>query len=227
METVLLVIMMLGCFSFALKQSFNRPLIAWLIFMTVLLFAGLSWGYAIEQSETVIKDWLGNQALMLDVAVVLSVEVVFQLFLSLILLRKFTGGLHRRWERICYVCAICFPGFLIYLILFAAVVGSIFRFPGVSFPLIAWGVGGLAVFVLALLTVFLRKFFPEPELRAELLFLSNILLALLGVIATVNGRVTVVGESKVDVWALLFVILLVSGGMLAGLLSHYYRCRKY
>ena len=42
-------------------------------------FAGLMWPYAIEQSKTQIANWLSNQPLMLDTAVLLSVEVCVQM----------------------------------------------------------------------------------------------------------------------------------------------------
>lgn len=59
----------------------------------------------------------------------------------------------------------------------------------------------MAVGVLILIsvgTLFLRYLLPEKELRLELLFLTNALTAILGIIATVNGRTAVTGISEVD-----------------------------
>ena len=54
----------------------------------------------------------------------------------------------------------------------------------------------------------LEYLLPEQELRLELLFLLNVLIAILGVIATVNGRTAVASVGNVDLNSLLAVIAL-------------------
>ena len=80
METVVLVLMILVCFNFMLKQTYRKLRSVLAISVICALFVGLMWSYAIEQSKTQIADWLANPALMLDTSVVLSVEVVLQTF---------------------------------------------------------------------------------------------------------------------------------------------------
>ena len=80
-----MVLMILVCFNFMLKQTYRKLLSILVISVVCALFVGLMWPYAIEQSKTQIADWLANPELMLDTSVVLSVEVVLQMaFLSLI-----------------------------------------------------------------------------------------------------------------------------------------------
>ena len=64
---------------------------------------------------------------------------------------------------------------------------------------------------------------PEKELRLELLFLTNALTAILGIIATVNGRTAVTGISEVDWGALTGLIIMLAGGGLIGLVIYKYR----
>ena len=79
METIVLVLMILVCFSFMLKQSFRKLLSVGVIALVAALFTGLMWPVAIEQSRSQIEAWLANPQLMLDTSVVLSVEVALQM----------------------------------------------------------------------------------------------------------------------------------------------------
>ena len=84
----------------------------------------------------------------------------------------------------------------------------------------------MAVGVLILIsvgTLFLRYLLPEKELRLELLFLTNALTAILGIIATVNSRTAVTGISEVDWGALTGLIIMLAGGGLIGLVIYKYR----
>ena len=62
----------------------------------------------------------------------------------------------------------------------------------------------------------LKRLLPEREIRLELLFLANALIALLGIIATVNGRTAVAGATAVDWPALGGVMSFVAAGLLLG-----------
>ena len=79
MDTVVLVLMLLIAFNFLLKQTFWKTVAVGIIATVAALFAGLMWPYAIEQSKTQIADWLGNTALMLDTSVLLTIEVSLQM----------------------------------------------------------------------------------------------------------------------------------------------------
>ena len=81
-----------------------------------------------------------------------------------------------------------FPGLLYLVVFFSLQVQLIFMLPGVSFPLVSWSLAA-AVSVFIVLGIWaMRRLVPEEELRLELLFLANAVIAALGVIATVNGR---------------------------------------
>ena len=71
METVVVVLMILVCFNFMMKQTFRKRGSVAAIAVVATLFVGLMWPYAIQQSKTQIADWLANVQLMLDTSVVL------------------------------------------------------------------------------------------------------------------------------------------------------------
>lgn len=217
METVVFVLMILVCFNFMLKQTYRKPLSVGLIAVVCALFVGLMWPYAIEQSKTRIADWLANPALMLDTAVLLTIEVALQLSFCMLAAHVQTSGPIRRRTLRLYRALRWFPGILIFPTLFSALVALIFSFPGTSFALVAWSMAAAVMVVIPLGSWLLRRLLPEKDVRLELLFLSNALVAVLGVVATVNGRTAVTAESPVDWLALLGFLGIVLAGTLAGM----------
>lgn len=215
METVVVVLMILVCFNFMLKQTYRKLWSVAAISVVAALFVGLIWPYAIEQSKTQIADWLANPSLMLDTSVVLSIEVVLQMAFCMLAAHVLTTGPIRRRTLWAYRALRWFPGILIFPVLFSVLVWLIFSFPGVSFSLIAWSMAAGVLVLIPLGSFFLRWLLPEKELRLELLFLANALIAILGIIATVNGRTAVAGVSEVDWTALggLLGLLLLGGGI--------------
>ena len=120
-------------------------------------------------------------------------------------------------------CFTLVSGYLIFPVLFSGLVYLIFSFPGVSFSLVAWSMAVGVLILISVGTLFLRYLLPEKELRLELLFLTNALTAILGIIATVNGRTAVTGISEVDWGALTGLIIMLAGGGLIGLVIYKYR----
>ena len=73
-----------------------------------------------------------------------------------------------------------------------------FWLTGVSFTAIAYGLAFVVLLAIPALTWGVKWLIPEKELRLEVFFLSNALIAILGIIATVNGRTAVAGISVVN-----------------------------
>lgn len=157
MQTLVFVLMLLVCFNFLLKQTYNKR---WAVGITTLacaLWTGLSWPYAILQSKTQIADWLANPALMLDTSVILSVEICMQLAFCLLAVHLMTGGTVPRRTLWIYRFLRWFPGLLIFPVLFSGLVALIFSFPGTSFSLLAWSMAGGVLLGIPLCTVLLRR----------------------------------------------------------------------
>jgi hypothetical protein len=223
METLMIVMMVLVCFSFVLKQTFHGVKEVMVMAVLLTFFVGMAWTFAIEQSKTQIAAWMADSQLMLDMAVLMSVDVSLTIFFCVMHVDIKTAEKVSKLKFYTYIFLKYFPGLLIFPVLFASLVSLIFFFPGASFQLIAWGLA-MAVFVLMpSLTYGLRWLLPERPIRLELLFLVDVLLGLMGVVGTVNGQTAVEGISEVDVKALVAVFVMVLVGMAVGYV--YYRVR--
>lgn len=222
MQTAVLVLMILVCFNFILKQTYCKRWAVAAISITCALFTGIIWPYAIEQSKTQIADWLENPSLMLDTSVILSIEVCLQLTFCMLAVHVLTGGKVKNRTLWTYRALRWFPGFLIFPVLFSTLVWLIFSFPGSSFSLVAWSMAVAVLILIPLGTIFLRWLLPEKELRLELLFITNSLTAVLGIVATVNGKTATKGVGEVD-WSAFGGItgLVIAGGLLGMALRRY------
>lgn len=220
METVVVVMMILVCFNYILMQSYRKPYAVVMSAVCCALFVGLTWQFAIEQSRSRITDWLADTTLMLDVAVVLTLEVLIQTSFCILAARIQTSGKVKPVTLWIYRLLRWFPGVLIFPVLFSLLVTLIFAMPGVSFALLAWSLAAVVFIAIPIGAYMLRKLLPEKEIRLELLFLANVIIAILSVIATVNGQTAVAGVNDVDWWALSGVMLLVVAGLVGGALIY-------
>ena len=209
MKTVVLVIMVLICFNFCLKQTFLR---FWQLCVSTLacaLFVGLIWPYAIEQSRQQIEVWLADQPLMLDTSVLLTLEALWQMAFCLLAGKLLYEGQLKTCVIVCYRILRFFPGLLILAVLFAAEVALIYQLPGVDFAVTAWGMSLAVLILLPALYWLIRWLLPERDLRLEILFLCNALLLLLGIVATVNGTTSFKGSDAIE-WTALAAFLLLT-----------------
>lgn len=220
METVLWVLMILVCFNYVLKQTYRKMYSVFFSAVVCALFVGWSWPYAIEQSKSQITVWLSDSELMLDIAVVLTLEVAVQMAFCLLSAHMQTSGKVKPVTLWTYRLLRWFPGVLIFPVLFSVLVSAIFTWPGTSFSQVAWTLAASLLAVIPLASWLLRKLLPEKDIRLELLFLTNALIAILGVIATVNGQTAVTGISEVDWKALGGIVALLLAGLFAGAVSY-------
>ncbi len=223
METLVLVMMILVCFSFVLKQTFHGVKEIMVIAVLIAFFVGLSWPFAIEQSKTQIAAWIADQKLMLDMAVLLSVDVALTMLFCVhhVDLKTSEHVSRRKW--MFYIALKYFPGLLVFPVLFSLLVMMIFMLPGMSFQVVAWTLAVALLVLTPALTYGLRWLLPERPIRLELLFLVEVLLGLMGIVGTVNGNTAVAGINSVDLKSLLGVVGIVIVGMALGLC--YYRVK--
>ena len=226
MENVVLLMMILVCFNYILKQTYRKVYSIAFSAIVCALFVGLMWPYAIEQSKSQISDWLANSALMLDIAVILTLEVAVQMAFCVLSAHIQTSGKVKPITIWVYRVLRWFPGVLIFPVLFSLLVSAIFALPGVSFSLIAWVLAAIVFIVIPLAAWGVKWLLPEKEIRLELLFLSNALIAILGVIATVNGQTAVAGISDVDWKALGGVVSLLICGLVLGIIAYRIKLKR-
>ena len=217
METVIVVLMILVALSFMLKQSFGKPVAVVAVAVVAAMFTGTMWPFAIEQSKSQISSWLSDSGLMLDVAVVMSVEIILQMAFCIMAVNISAEGWLPRWQIIMYKILRWFPGVLIFPVLFSVLTYVIFALPGNDFKTVAWILSGGVLVIIPAGAWLFRKAVPEKDLRLELYFILNALMAIFGVVATVNGQTAVDGYSEEDWKAFAGMVLIILAGAAAGL----------
>ncbi len=227
MERVVLALMILVCFNFILKQTLCKWYHTVAITVLSALFVGMMWPYAIEQSKSQISLWLSNTTLMLDTSILLTLEVIVQISFCILAVHIKSSGRLKRWTMWVYRVLRWFPGILFFPVLFCALVALIFAFPGHSFSLVAWSFAGGIMVVVGAGVWLLKWVMPQKEVRLELLFLANALIAILGIVATVNGRTAIEGSDKIEWGAFGGMVALVVIGGLIGFVLRNLKMRKY
>lgn len=215
METVVLIIMLMVSLSFMLKLTWHSPVGAAVTAALAALFVFFAQDAATAQSKTRIADVLADPALMLDISVVLTVDVAFQLLFCFLKARSLGGPLPRGAKAVAAVC-LWVPGLLIFPVLFALLVEIIFSMPGADFTLVAASTAAAAAAGSLLLAYGAKALIPEDDMRLELLFLVNVIIAALGIVATVNGRTSATPCGEVDAAALAATAALALAGAAAG-----------
>lgn len=201
--------MTIVCLSFVLKQTFMKPWAVVLYAVLCAVFIGGMWDVAAEQSKAQIREWLGNPRLMLDTSAVMTVEVMIQTAYCILSAHLMTtGGVRRRMLWI-YRLLRFFPGLLVFPVLFHLEAVAMFTFTGMSFRMIAYSLAAVVAVAVFLCVMAVKWLLPEKDIRLEILFFLNVLLLLLGIIATVNGSTAVAGVSSVDWTALAGVLALI------------------
>lgn len=226
MEALVLVLMILVSFNFILKLTYSKAPAIIFIAALCAVCVGLMWPFAIEQSRSQIAEWLADTQMMLDTAVILTIEVCINISFCMMAVHMMTTGPVSRKTLAAYRLLRFFPGLLIIPVLFSIQVVLIFSFPGVSFPVIAWSMAAVSMAAIAVLALGLKRLLPSKELRLELLFVINVAITVIGIVATVNGKTAVSGTPEIDWTALAGILSLSAAGLATGCLAYRLRLKR-
>ena len=213
METVVILIMFMVGLSFVLKLTFMSP---WqmLAEVVVLALATVSTtDIAISQSKIQISEWLQTPDLMLDLAVLLTLDVALQIAFCLCMISdpiKLKGLIVKN-------ILLFIPGLLIFPVAFYLLVQIIFSNAGMDFNNLSYSLGVAITVLIPLLVYGARYLLPEDSERFEVIFYINCIIGLLGIIATVNGRTATTGVNEVNIYSLLAIIGIAVIGSIIGL----------
>lgn len=216
MEAAAIIIMLLVALSVELKLSFMRPwqYTAEALAVAAVTFASTS--LAVSQSKAQMAGWLQSPDVMLDLAVVLTVDVAMQIAFCI----TYGTAALRLPGRVLRALLLYVPGLLIFPVAFCVLTGVIFATPGADFTSEALLVSALIAVAMPLMAAGLKWLLPERMLRLELIFYVNCIIALLGVIVTVNGRTATAGTNEVNLGSLGAVFALAAAGAAAGWLIY-------
>lgn len=226
MQSVVMIILLLGTLSFLLKQSFHRPWwwVSWGGVAAVT--ACLVWPLAANQSRTQIADFLQTPDAMANSAVLLTVEVVLMVAYCIGKGGERKTRKRTKLETLLQLLLNGFPGMVFFLSIFALLTSLMFSLTGMSFKLISWTMGGVVAVGVPLFTWLVLRLMPDETLRLEMLFTVNLIIGALGVVATVNGRTAVEGTAAIEWASLLGVLALCILGTAVGLIWHWRSSKK-
>lgn len=185
MESLVTLMIVFVCLDFVVRLSFLRPVYVIGAAAACALFIGLMCPVATAQSSTSLSGLISDPALMLDVAVILSVDVMLGItFCWLSVGSLDCGGETGFWHRFMTCLTGYFPGLMIFIVLFYLLVKVIFAFPGVSFHLLSWGLAAVVLLAVPLLVFIVRRILPRVRGRLDLMFMAYVITAMIGVVAT-------------------------------------------
>lgn len=216
METVVTLLMLMVALSFTLKLSFMRLPVMVAEAGVIALFTILSTGLAADQSKVQLMSWLQSPDLMRDIAVVLTIDVSMQIALCFYMAchRPTTGA------RIIKNLLLYIPGLLTGPVSLCLLTVIMFSWTGVDFDTIGYCQAAAIVILIPAAATGLRQLLPDGPARLELIFYLNCIIAILGVISTVNGHPATVGVNDLNVASLLTCVALAVSGIAAGYLIH-------
>jgi len=222
MDTVIILMMILVSSSFILKLTFMRT---WQIVVEVAaiaIFIIFSVDLAVMQSKTQIEEWVQTPDLMLDVAVILTIDVAIQIAFCISMINDGIGFKEKIFRSI----LLFIPGLLIFPAAFYLLVSMIFSLTGIEFTAVGYGLGIGLIILLPLFSLCMKFLLPEKFCRLELIFYLNCIIGMLGVIATVNGRAASVGVNELNLPALLSIIGIGLSGYISGFLLYKRKINK-
>ena len=225
MEMVIMMIMAMVGFGFVLRLSLHDWTGRFLISLVAAAFVIIACDMASSQSRTRIADWLSRPDLMLDTAVLLTVDVAFQICMCLLYVKSIGNGLSKT-EAVALKVCLWFPGLLIFPVLFALLTELIFALTGADFFFVAWSMAAGILVIAPLTAALFRWIVPERDILVEMLFMISLLIAALGIVATVNGRTAAAGTVSVDWQALIGVTVILLSGLFVGKVYNRYITHK-
>lgn len=187
MEIIIQILILFVIFNSILKLSFWKWWQA--IILGLICAAFIIWAqqYAIMQSKTQIQDYLSNQRVVQNMAVIITLEsIIYFAFCITTLAANKMDRIKKRLLRLLF----WYPGLLLFPVLFYLLTQFDFLLSGISFDTTAYIFAGIIFMVISVAPFAARLLEPEKELRLEIHFLISLIITALGLLITVNGNVT-------------------------------------
>ena len=200
MELVVQILLLFIIVASVLRLSFERGWIIPTLFAVVAaVFVYLTYPYAIEQTKTGLAAYIADRSLREYAAIFISLDV------ALIVAYSFSRLSHPRGRRgrlIAFFLRL-YPGVLIFPVLFYLQSTLIFALPGMDFGVVSLLLAAGTVVLLLGLTFLL----PEEEQRLEILFLVELFVFILGIIASVDETIRMAPTESPIQWSGLVLTL--------------------
>ena len=197
MELVVQILLLFIIVASVLRLSFERGWIIPTLFAVVAaVFVYLTYPYAIEQTKTGLAAYIANRSLREYASIFISLDVALIVAYTFSRLHRTKG----RRGRVVAILLRLYPGVLIFPVLFYLQSTLIFALPGVDFGIVSLLLAFGTVVLLLGLTLLLRFLLPEEELRLEILFLVELFVFILGIIASVDETIRMAPTERPIEW---------------------------
>lgn len=169
--------------SFLLKVGFYPRRGTWLAALCCAIFVLLITPWATEQSRTAMAAFFASRKKMLDVSVCITLEATI---LITFCFDCFSGMRTRdtAFKRIVTCLLHLYPGLLIGGVLCYVLVELLFSFPGMDFNTLSWVTATATFLLIGGGSRLLQILLGDKALRLEILFIVNIFIVVLSIIAT-------------------------------------------
>ena len=180
MQIIFNILIMFIFINMLIKLSFWK---LWhtICFMVILIaYIWAIYPLATEQSQVTIQQAIESPETLSNITVLVTIESAICLIFSITYLKNIFNKKHKFWDKVLHF----FPSLLVFPVIFYLLTQTIFFFSILS-----------AITIVALPTL-LQSLLPEKDLRLEIHLISSILITILGLISTNNGKLIYVPKTE-------------------------------
>ena len=216
MTLIIQVLILFIFINMILKLSFWRWWQAAIFALICAVFTIWVCPYTASQSKTQLAELMSSNQVMQDLAVLVTLESALYIAYCFVALKEVFGKKVKYWGRLLFF----YPGLLVFPALFYLQTQAIFSMPGTDFDMLAYIMAGGVLVLLPLLSYGIKHLFPEKDFRLEVHFLVSLLICVIGLISTADGKVTYAAANNPMNWkafavaAGLFIVLFIAGYIL-------------
>ena len=183
MEYVIHLLALFIALNFLLKVGFYPRWGMWTVAAGCAFFAWLVTPWMTEQSKTVVAAFFASRPQMLNSSVCVTLEAAIMITFC------FDCFAEMRTRNTAFKQAVTlflklYPGILIGGVICYVLALLLFTFPGIDFGSLSWIAAGVTFFAVCAGSLLLRHAIGDKPLRLEVLFIVNIFIVILSIIAT-------------------------------------------
>ncbi|WP_455601086.1 hypothetical protein [Bacteroides rodentium] len=183
MEYVIHLLALFIALNFLLKVGFYPRWGMWTVAAGCAFFAWLVTPWMTEQSKTVMASFFASRPQMLNLSVCVTLEAAVMITFC------FDCFAEMRTRNTAFKQAITlflklYPGILIGGVICYVLALLLFTFPGIDFGNLSWIAAGVTFLTVCAGSLLLRHAIGDKPLRLEVLFIVNIFIVILSIIAT-------------------------------------------
>lgn len=183
MEDLIPILALLAALSFLLKIGFYPRYCTLAAALGCSAFVWFVTPWLTDMSKTAVTELVTSRPLLLNLSVCAVIEAVIMIAFCF---NSFSAdsSRHKTFSKVTTLCLKAYPGLLVGGAIGYAVMISLFAFPGIDFDTLSL-IAAVATFPIIYCGAWLlRRLFGRESTRMEMLFLTNLFIVILCIIAT-------------------------------------------